>query len=77
MPGKRGTEKVEERVAGVKKRLDGRVPRLITTDEYAPYKPAILNAYGTQVTPEPTGKPGRPSKARQVPLPPTQLRHDP
>jgi IS1 family transposase len=69
VPGKRSAEKVEELVADVKKRLDGRVPRLITTDEYAPYKPAILNAYGTQVVPEPTGKPGRPRKARQVPLP--------
>ena len=68
-PGKRSAEKVEELVADVKKRLDGRVPRLITTDEYAPYKQAILNAYGTRAAPEPTGKPGRPRRPRQVPLP--------
>jgi IS1 family transposase len=69
VPGKRSAEKVEELVADVKKRLEGRVPRLITTDEYPAYKQAILNAYSTRTTPAPTGKPGRPKKARQVPLP--------
>ena len=69
VPGKRSAEKVEELVADVKKRLDGRVPRLITTDEFAPYKQVILDAYSTRTTPEPTGKPGRPRKAAQVPLP--------
>ena len=69
VPGKRSAEKVEELVADVKKRLAGRVPRLITTDEYPPYKQAILNAYSTRTTPAPTGKPGRPRKAVPVPLP--------
>ena len=69
VPGKRSAEKIEALVADVKRRLEGRVPRLITTDEYAPYKPAILNAYGSLVAPKPTGKRGRPAKARQVPLP--------
>ena len=69
VPGKRSAQKVEELVADVKRRLDGRVPRLITTDEYAPYKPAILDAYSSLITPKPTGKRGRPAKARRVPLP--------
>src|SRR5208283_2771981 len=69
VPGKRSAEKVEELVADVKKRLAGRVPRLITTDEFPPYKQAILNAYSTRTTPAPTGKPGRPRKAVPVPLP--------
>lgn len=70
VPGKHTAEKVVELVANVKRRLEGRVPRLITTDEYTPYKQAILDAYGTTVVPERTGKPGRPRKhAAQVPLP--------
>jgi hypothetical protein len=73
VPGKHTAEKVVELVADVKKRLAGRVPRLITTDEYTPCKQAILDAYGTTVVPEPTGKPGRRKKAVQVPLP--ELNH--
>ena len=70
VPGKHSAEKVVELVANVKQRLGGRVPRLITTDEYTPYKQAILDAYSTTVVPERTGKPGRPRKhAVQVPLP--------
>jgi hypothetical protein len=33
---------------------------LITSDEYRPYKKAILRAYGVKVTPPPTSKPSRP-----------------
>jgi hypothetical protein len=35
---------------------------LITTDEYAPYREAVLRAYGATVTPPRTGKRGRPRK---------------
>ena len=69
VPGKRSAAKVQELVADVKERLEGRVPRLITTDEYAAYPQAILNAYSTEVVPPPTGKPGRPKAPLQVPLP--------
>jgi hypothetical protein len=70
VPGKRLAEHVQEAVDDVKRRMGGRVPRLITADEYAPYKQAILNAYGTPVVPARTGKPGRPAtKARLVPPP--------
>jgi len=39
---------------------------LITTDEYAAYREAILRAYGATVTPPRTGKPGRPRKPYRV-----------
>ena len=70
VPGKRSAEHVQALVDDVKRRMGGRVPRLITTDEYAPYKQAILNAYGTPVVPERTGKRGRPAtRAKLVPPP--------
>ena len=70
VPGKRSAGHVQERVDDVKRRMGGRVPRLITADEYAPYKRAVLNAYGTRVVPGRTGKPGRPAtKGRLVPPP--------
>ena len=40
---------VQELVTDVKERLDGRVPELITTDEYSAYEGAILEAFGTEV----------------------------
>lgn len=39
---------------------------LITTDEYAPYREAILRAYGEAVVPPRTGKPGRPRRPYRV-----------
>src|SRR5947209_15167955 len=66
VPGERTAESVQELVGDVKGRLDGRVPDLITTDEYAPYEGAILEAFGTEVVPPRTGKPGRPRSPYQV-----------
>ena len=40
---------------------------LMTTDEHGPYKGAILKAYGEDVTPPRTGKPGRPKGPHKVP----------
>ena len=60
IPGKRTAEKAEALVEDFQKRTEGRMMNLITTDEYPAYKTAILNAYGQEVIPEPTGKPGRP-----------------
>jgi hypothetical protein len=40
------------------------LPELITTDEYAPYWGAILNAYGDRVEYPRTGRPGRPRQPR-------------
>lgn len=48
-------------------RTGGVLPKLITTDEYAPYRGAILNAYGTRVEYPRTGQPGRPRHPRLEP----------
>lgn len=67
IPGERTAETVQELVADVKERLGGRTPELITTDEYAPYSGAILEAFGEEVVPPRTGRPGRPRKPYKVP----------
>ena len=69
VPGKRTAEHVQELVQDFKERTAGRVMNLITTDEYPAYATALLDAYGEEVTPERTGKPGRPKAPYQVPLP--------
>jgi IS1 family transposase/transposase-like protein len=66
VPGERTAESVQELVNDLKQRLGGRPPELITTDEYAPYAEAILGAFGTEVVPPRTGKPGRPRKPYKV-----------
>ena len=66
IPGERTAETAGELVADVKKRLGGRMPALITTDEYAPYPGAILEVFGEEVVPPRTGKPGRPRKPYKV-----------
>jgi hypothetical protein len=60
VPGKRTAEKTGTMVQDFKQRTGGRPMNLITSDEYKPYRGAILKAYGEKVTPRPTGKPGRP-----------------
>jgi IS1 family transposase len=67
VPGKRTAQNVERLVEDVKRRTGGRPLNLITTDEYSPYQQAILNAYGDEVVPPRTGKPGRPKVPRMVP----------
>jgi IS1 family transposase len=67
VPGKRTAEKVQQLVADVKQRLGGHLPDLITTDEYPAYEAAILQAYGEEVVPQRTGKPGRPRNPYQIP----------
>ena len=66
VPGERTGESVRELVTDVKERLGGRAPELITTDEYTAYEGAILEAFGTEVVPPRTGKPGRPRKPYKV-----------
>lgn len=66
VPGKRSVEKVQALVADVKRRTGGRMLSLITTDEYAPYRQAVLDAYGQTVTPPRTGKRGRPRAPYKV-----------
>jgi hypothetical protein len=56
VPGKRTAENVQALLQDVKKRLDGRTPTLITTDEYSAYKTAVLQAFGEERVPETHGK---------------------
>lgn len=69
VPGPRSAENIGRLVRDTRRRMAGRVPSLITTDEYAPYQQAILDAYGQTITPPRTGKPGRPAAPYQVPPP--------
>ena len=68
VPGKRTAENVEKLLVDFKKRTDGRVMNLMTSDEYKPYKRAILKAYGRKTKPAKTGKRGRPKGSRIVPV---------
>jgi len=72
VPGKRRAENVEKVVQDFKARTGGRPMNLITSDEYPAYKAAILNAYGTEVVPPHTGKPGRPKVPYKVAPPELQ-----
>ncbi|MCH8840472.1 MAG: hypothetical protein IH831_07295 [Planctomycetes bacterium] len=60
VPGKRTVENTEAVVNDFRRRTGNRQMRLITSDEYKPYKGAILKAYGEKITPPRSGKPGRP-----------------
>ncbi len=67
VPGKRTAENTRKLVEDFKERTEGRIMNLMTSDEYPSYETAILEAYGEEVRPEPTGKPGRPAKPYKVP----------
>jgi IS1 family transposase len=67
IPGKRTAKNVEKLVADFKKRTDGSIMNLITSDEYKPYKKALLKAYGKNTKVARTGKRGRPKGSRLVP----------
>ena len=56
-------------VQAAKRRTGGRMLRLITSDEYKPYREAILDAYGVRGPVVGTGKPGRPPKPPTLPPP--------
>jgi hypothetical protein len=66
VPGKRSAENGEKVVQAFKARRGGRPMHLITSDEYPADKTALLNAYGTEVVPPHTGKPGRPKVPDKV-----------
>ena len=73
VPGKRTSESVRTLVQDFKKRTQGRIMNLITTDEYAVYETEILEAYGEIVVPPRTGKPGRPAQPYKAP--PKELKY--
>ena len=66
VPGKRTAQNTEALVRDFKARTDGHPMNLITTDEYAPYREALLKAYGQCILPPPTGRRGRPQGPRWV-----------
>ena len=68
VPGKRTAKNVENLVFDFKKRTNGRIMNLMTSDEYKPYKRAILKAYGKNTKVVHTGKRGRPKGSRRVPV---------
>ncbi|WP_193619513.1 hypothetical protein [Fimbriiglobus ruber] len=65
--GPRTADLAHQLLDGVKGRLGGRVPALLTSDEYAAYADVIVSVFGQDVTPSRTGKPGRPAGPRKVP----------
>ncbi len=67
VPGKRTAKNVAKLVLDFKKRTGGRMMNLMTSDEYKPYKKAILKTYGKTLTPPHTGQRGRPQGSRRVP----------
>jgi IS1 family transposase len=66
-PGARDVEGTEALVGEARQRTGGRIMRLMTSDAYPAYEAAILHAYGEEVTPPRTGRPGRPKAAYKVP----------
>jgi IS1 family transposase len=62
--GKRVTENAELLLTDVRSRLGGRVPELVTSDEYPAYPEALLAVFGEELTPPRTGRPGRPAEPR-------------
>jgi len=65
--GKRLDTTVEVLLEGLKGRLGGRPPELVTSDGYTVYEGALLGIFGHQVTPPRTGQPGRPAGPRVEP----------
>ena len=65
--GKRLADHAVFLLEGVRGRLGGRVPELVTSDEYPAYPEALLEVFGVERVPPRTGKPGRPAGPRVVP----------
>jgi IS1 family transposase len=71
IPGKRTPENVHALVQHVKGQLNGRVPALITTDEYPAYAQAIERAFYVDIKPAPGF--GRPNPGQLTRLLPEEL----
>lgn len=65
--GKRLQTNAEELLQGVKGRLGDAPPQRVSSDGYLAYEEAILGAFGEEVMPPRTGKPGRPAGPRVEP----------
>jgi hypothetical protein len=71
--GRRIPENAELLLEDAKRRLGGRCPERISTDEYAACEAAILKVFGVVFQPPRTGRPGRPPGPRV--LAPAGLRY--
>jgi IS1 family transposase len=67
--GKRLDTTAETLLEGLRRRLGGRAPALVSSDGYAVYEEALLGVFGREVTPPRTGRPGRPAGPRIEPPP--------
>lgn len=67
VPGKRTKANVDRLVKDFARRTAGRLMNLITSDEYTPYKDAILRVYGERVPQPRRFRRGRPPKPRLEP----------
>jgi len=65
--GPRTTDSAELLLVGVRDRLGGRTPELVTSDEYPVYAEVLLSVFGEQQGQPRTGRPGRPAGPRVVP----------
>jgi IS1 family transposase len=65
--GPRTAEAARLLLEGVRGRLPGRVPELVTSDEYPVYAEVLLSVFGEERVPPRTGRPGRPAGPRVVP----------
>ena len=66
-PGKRTLESVRTQIGELGRRTGGRPPRLITSDEYAPYRRVLLEVYGVPHPRRRRGRRGRHPKPRLTP----------
>jgi hypothetical protein len=69
VPGKRTAENTSLLNADFAERTGEKPPPLCTSDEYAPYATALSKQYSDIVTPERTGRPGRPRQPYNAPMP--------
>jgi len=69
VPGKRHQRQTRILIQAAQRRTGGRMMRLLTSDQYRPYRTEILSAYGIQEEVVRTGKPGRPPNPRVIPPP--------
>lgn len=66
VPGKRTEEKTHQVVQDFKERTGGRIMNVMTSDGYAVYQTAIVEAYAVEQVQPRTGRPGRPKKPKKV-----------
>jgi hypothetical protein len=65
--GKRVGDNAVSLLEGVRDRLGGRAPELVTSDAYPAYPEALRAVFGREEVPPRTGLPGRPAGPRVVP----------